>query len=84
MCVSACVCVCVRACVCVIVWSHYRYIYKLADLHKEQNSYVEAGYTLLLHAELLQVCNEYDCSIRVTVLGIIWLLYLSHCSMNIT
>ena len=32
-----------------------RYIYKLADLHKEQNSYVEAAYTLLLHAELLQV-----------------------------
>jgi len=33
----------------------HRYIYKLADLHKEQNSYVEAAYTLLLHAELLQV-----------------------------
>ena len=52
-----CVCVCVRACVCYIICSHHRYIYKLADLHKEQNSYVEAGYTLLLHAELLQVCN---------------------------
>ncbi|XP_065920842.1 dedicator of cytokinesis protein 1-like isoform X2 [Dysidea avara] len=37
---------------------YIRYIYKLADLHKEQNSYVEAAYTLLLHAELLQWTSE--------------------------
>ena len=66
-------------CVCYIICSHHRYIYKLADLHKEQNSYVEAGYTLLLHAELLQVCNEYNCSNRVTVL-----IASRDCSIRVT
>ena len=33
----------------------YRYIYRLADLHKQNGNFVEAAFTLLLHAELLQV-----------------------------
>ncbi|EDV22941.1 uncharacterized protein TRIADDRAFT_58664 [Trichoplax adhaerens] len=34
---------------------YVRYVYKLRDLHLEAKSYIEAGYTLLLHAELLKV-----------------------------
>lgn len=37
---------------------YVRYVYKLRDLHLEAKSYIEAGYTLLLHAELLKVMNE--------------------------
>ncbi|RDD41678.1 Dedicator of cytokinesis protein 1 [Trichoplax sp. H2] len=33
---------------------YVRYVYKLRDLHLEAKSYIEAGYTLLLHAELLK------------------------------
>ena len=32
-----------------------RYIYRLAELHKASGNWVEAGFTLLLHAQLLQV-----------------------------
>lgn len=32
-----------------------RYLYKLRDLHRDCENYTEAAYTLLLHAELLQV-----------------------------
>ena len=32
-----------------------RYLYKLRDLHLESENYTEAAYTLLLHAELLEV-----------------------------
>lgn len=32
-----------------------RYLYKLRDLHRDSENYTEAAYTLLLHAELLQV-----------------------------
>ncbi len=32
-----------------------RYIYHLAQLHKDSGNWVEAGFTLLLHAQLLQV-----------------------------
>jgi len=34
---------------------YIRYIYSLAQLQKDSGNYVEAGFTLLLHAELLQV-----------------------------
>ena len=32
-----------------------RYIYHLAELHKDSGNWAEAGFTLLLHAQLLQV-----------------------------
>ena len=35
-----------------------RYIYRLADLHKANGNFVEASFTLLLHAELLQWTNQ--------------------------
>ena len=35
--------------------THFRYIYHLAQLHKDSGNWVEAGFTLLLHAQLLQV-----------------------------
>ena len=34
---------------------YIRYIYHLAELHNESSNWVEAGFTLLLHAQLLQV-----------------------------
>ena len=34
---------------------YIRYIYKLADLHKRDQSFTEAGFTLLLRAEGLEV-----------------------------
>ena len=34
---------------------YIRYIYHLAELHNESGNWVEAGFTLLLHAQLLQV-----------------------------
>jgi len=34
---------------------YIRYIYHLSELHKSIGSWVEAGFTLLLHAQLLQV-----------------------------
>lgn len=34
-----------------------RYLYKLRDLHRDCENYTEAAYTLLLHAELLQVIH---------------------------
>uniref|UniRef100_A0A5F8GR56 Dedicator of cytokinesis 5 n=1 Tax=Monodelphis domestica TaxID=13616 RepID=A0A5F8GR56_MONDO len=34
---------------------YIRYLYKLRDLHRDCENYTEAAYTLLLHAELLQV-----------------------------
>lgn len=36
-----------------------RYLYKLRDLHLDCENYTEAAYTLLLHAELLQVFNTF-------------------------
>lgn len=42
-----CVCLCVT-----------RYLYKLRDLHLDCENYTEAAYTLLLHAELLEVSNS--------------------------
>ena len=33
------------------------YIYRLAELHKLSGNYVEAAFTLLLHAQLLQWSN---------------------------
>lgn len=36
-----------------------RYLYKLRDLHRDCENYTEAAYTLLLHAELLQVNGSY-------------------------
>ena len=35
-----------------------RYLYKLRDLHRDCENYTEAAYTLLLHAELLQVSGS--------------------------
>lgn len=35
-----------------------RYLYKLRDLHRDSENYTEAAYTLLLHAELLQVSGS--------------------------
>lgn len=32
-----------------------RYLYKLRDLHLDSENYTEASFTLLLHAELLEV-----------------------------
>uniref|UniRef100_A0A8C1NRF2 Dedicator of cytokinesis 5 n=1 Tax=Cyprinus carpio TaxID=7962 RepID=A0A8C1NRF2_CYPCA len=34
---------------------YIRYLYKLRDLHLDRENYTEAAYTLLLHAELLEV-----------------------------
>ena len=34
---------------------YIRYIYHLAELHHASSNWVEAGFTLLLHAQLLQV-----------------------------
>jgi hypothetical protein len=36
---------------------YLRYIYRLAELHKKSNNWIEAAFTLLLHAELLQWSN---------------------------
>ena len=36
----------------------YSYIYRLAQLHKLSGNYVEAAFTLLLHAQLLQWSNS--------------------------
>ena len=60
----------IRSHMCMCTLSLLRYIYKLADLHKEQNSYVEAGYTLLLHAELLQVC-AFQLTVLIELYGIV-------------
>lgn len=35
-----------------------RYLYKLRDLHLDCENYTEASFTLLLHAELLEVSHE--------------------------
>lgn len=35
-----------------------RYLYKLRDLHLDSENYTEASFTLLLHAELLQVWSQ--------------------------
>ncbi|KAL7981409.1 hypothetical protein Chor_002305 [Crotalus horridus] len=40
---------------------YIRYLYKLRDLHTDSESYTEAAYTLLLHAELLQ-CSDQPCA----------------------
>lgn len=45
-------CVYLTVCVCPCVT---RYLYKLRDLHLDCENYTEAAYTLLLHAELLEV-----------------------------
>ena len=37
---------------------YIRYIYHLGELHHTSSNWVEAGFTLLLHAQLLQVGNE--------------------------
>ncbi|XP_078522728.1 dedicator of cytokinesis protein 5 [Lissotriton helveticus] len=37
---------------------YIRYLYKLRDLHRDCESYSEAAYTLLLHAELLQWSDQ--------------------------
>lgn len=49
------VCVSDSVCVCRCVT---RYLYKLRDLHLDCENYTEAAYTLLLHAELLEVSNS--------------------------
>ena len=40
---------------------YIRYIYHLAELHNTSGNWVEAGFTLLLHAQLLQVNHLYKC-----------------------
>lgn len=35
-----------------------RYLYKLRDLHLDCENYTEASFTLLLHAELLEVSHQ--------------------------
>lgn len=35
-----------------------RYLYKLRDLHLDSENYTEASFTLLLHAELLEVSPQ--------------------------
>lgn len=35
-----------------------RYLYKLRDLHLDCENYTEASFTLLLHAELLEVSHK--------------------------
>ena len=37
---------------------YLRYIYRLSELHKQTNNWIEAAFTLLLHAQLLQVTNS--------------------------
>jgi hypothetical protein len=37
---------------------YIRYIYHLGELHHASSNWVEAGFTLLLHAQLLQVRSE--------------------------
>lgn len=44
---------------------YIRYIYHLAELHNASSNWVEAGFTLLLHAQLLQVRGS--CSYIVTL-----------------
>lgn len=36
-----------------------RYLYKLRDLHLDCENYTEAAFTLLLHAELLEVSGTF-------------------------
>jgi len=43
-----------------VLWSFIRYLYKLRDLHLACENYTEAAYTLLLHAELLEVWTKND------------------------
>ena len=35
------------------IYIHYRYLYKLSDLHLDCDNFVEAAYTLMHHARLL-------------------------------
>lgn len=47
-----------------------RYLYKLRDLHTDCENFTEAAYTLLLHAELLQVPGFGDKSATKTCPGL--------------
>lgn len=40
-----------------VAFHSFRYLYKLRDLHTDCENFTEAAYTLLLHAELLQVMH---------------------------
>ena len=44
---------------------YIRYIYHLGELHHKSSNWVEAGFTLLLHAQLLQVWNELSCTVAL-------------------
>lgn len=60
-----------------------RYLYKLRDLHLDCENYTEAAYTLLLHAELLEVCDtsqSWECD-KTFYVRLAWpLLNSSKCS----
>lgn len=49
-----------------------RYLYKLRDLHLDCENYTEASFTLLLHAELLEVSHETNHHVSRHVL-VFWL-----------
>lgn len=46
---------------------YIRYIYHLSELHHASSNWVEAGFTLLLHAQLLQVRSKF-CSCTIVLL----------------
>lgn len=39
---------------------YIKYVYKLHDLHVSSGNYSEAGFALLLHAEMLDFMKEYE------------------------
>ena len=48
---------------------YIRYIYRLAELHEHDQSYTEAGFTLLLHAKGLEVRSVY-CQYTINILSV--------------
>lgn len=48
---------------------YIRYIYRLAELHEHDQSYTEAGFTLLLHAKGLEVRSVY-CQYIISILSV--------------
>ena len=46
---------------------YIRYIYKLAELHERDDNFTEAGFTLLLHAENLEVSDCSKCTLSLSL-----------------
>ena len=58
---------------------YIRYIYRLAELHERDQSYTEAGFTLLLHAKGLEVHVAHKCSAISKSLCILSVNYFVYC-----